>query len=109
MKKIILPRSNKNRTRFSFSVEITPRKKIKIAGLRFNNKPPRNIIPISPNIERRVTTPIDWGDFPPGSKFEISINDISEYGALRKKFMRYNYGINSKNIKKNGGKRKDKI
>lgn len=109
MKKVNLLRLNKKGTRFSLSVAITPQKKIQIVSLKFNNQPSRNIVHILPNIERSVTTPIDWGDFPPGSKFKISINDISEYRALRKKFMRHNYGISCKNIKKNGGQRKDKI
>lgn len=109
MKKVNQLRSNKNRTRFSLSVEITSCKKIRIAGLRLSSKRTRSIIHISKNMKRSVATSIDWGDFPPGSKFKISINDISEYRALRKKFMRYNYGISCKNIKKNGGQRKDKI
>ena len=102
-------RANKKRTRFSLSVTITPQKKIQIVSLKFNNQPSRNIVPILPNIERSVTTPIDWGDFSPGSKLEVSVCSISEYIALKKKFIKYNYGINRKNIKKNGKQRKDKM
>lgn len=79
-----LPKRIKNKTRFSLSVEIKPRKKIQLVGLKFNNIQKNDFHCKWRKIERITISPIDWGDFPPGSKFEIPINSIPEYKKLKK-------------------------
>lgn len=98
MMKINSPRLNKTQTRFSLSVEITSRRRIKNVSLRFNNKP--HTIVTLPNVERGVVVPIDWGDFPPGAKLKIPISSISEYKKFRNKYMECNSGIGRKSTKR---------